>query len=1170
MTHEDIFTNAIGLPPEQRGAYLDEICAGDAELRARIDKLLRSHEGAGSFLASPLAVDLEATLPMSEAERKLLAGRASEQEGDILGPYKLREQIGEGGFGAVWVADQEKPVKRRVALKIIKLGMDTKEVIARFEQERQALAVMDHPNIAKVLDAGTTQFGRPFFVMELVRGIPITDYCDQNNLTTGERLELFAKVCHAVQHAHQKGIIHRDIKPSNILVTLYDGVPVPKVIDFGIAKATEGSLTDATIYTQLHQLVGTPAYMSPEQAEMSGLDMDTRSDIYSLGVLLYELLAGRTPFDARELMASGIDAMRKTIREQDPPRPSNRLATLNDQELTTTAKRRSTDKSHLLHQCRGDLDWIVMKCLEKDRRRRYETANGLAADITRHLANEPVTARPPSAAYRLQKSWRRNKIAYSAATVVSLTLVTGIVVSTWQAVQATRARAAAERQQQLAQAEAARANEAEKREAQQRITVQNERADERRRAYAADMLLCRRALSSNNLREARQLLESQLPKDGAEDLRGWEWRWLTERCKTGALFELGEQKVRVTQAIFVEGGKSIVSYEHGGAVRRIMLDSRRVETLQEQSDPSAFTLGSNSGFLCASQDRRWIGAVEMDNDGFFVRIWDLSSKSPPRKVAIGEERATAIAISPDGGTLAAYILKKNTAFVWDIASGERKPVTIKLDAEPKLLPSFGAVQFSPDGRTLAVAGFGGQVLFMNVETWTLKGDVKLAAVRGQGISSLAFSPDGRRVACGCVFIDPQVKILDVEKCTTERVLSGHTGFVAGLAFSPDGKTLASASADQTVKIWDVETWTERGTHLGHTDEVWSVDFSPDGAKVVSSGKDKRIEVWSATNFAERDASALVVARPLMQGTPQAAPSGEKIVSTVGGVVTLAGGAVPAVPSELGTNNVKAFWVAPDQIVAVSKAPVEIKVWNLVSNQVESFPMDVGTVEWVISEHLELSHLLVLLVPGEKTGEATVIRWDVTGRRKLSSCALAIRKSVQDHVPCFSQDGRRMAVSRFTSVTVCDIANETEEAAIAVPSVAGIQGMALSPDGKQLAVAQRDRPAIMIHDVDTGHLVTTLRGHNLVITKLQYSFDGTRLLSNTIGSEPVKLWSTRSWKEVARLEPPTGFYYATPRFTSDDHGILLFPYKFGNGWDGARLFRAPSWDEIAKAEASERE
>jgi serine/threonine protein kinase/Tfp pilus assembly protein PilF len=352
----------------------------------------------------------------------------------------LVEKIGEGGCGVVYVAEQTEPVRRRVALKLIKLGMDTKAVIARFEAERQALALMDHPNIAKVLDGGTTDTGRPYFVMELVHGMRITEHCDQQILSTPERIKLFVQVCQAVQHAHQKGIIHRDIKPSNVFVTVHDGVAVTKVIDFGIAKAvgTE-SLTDKTIYTALDQFIGTPAYMSPEQATRSGLDIDTRTDIYSLGVLLYELLTGRTPFDSKTLLESGFDHMLRIIREEEPPRPSNRLSTLAAAEMTKVAQARQSEPPRLLHAIRGDLDWIAMKCLEKDRARRYETANGLAADILRHLANEPIVARPPSASYRFQKLIRRNKLAVASATIIFLAVSVGATISTWQAIRATRA-----------------------------------------------------------------------------------------------------------------------------------------------------------------------------------------------------------------------------------------------------------------------------------------------------------------------------------------------------------------------------------------------------------------------------------------------------------------------------------------------------------------------------------------------------------------------------------------------------------------------------------------------------------------------------------------------------------------------------------------------------------
>ncbi len=387
----------------------------------------------------------------------LVPSPLSEKPGDKIGHYKLLQEIGAGGFGVVYMAEQEEPVRRRVALKIIKLGMDTKEVIARFASERQALALMDHPNIAKVLDAGATSGGRPYFVMELVKGDRITDYCDKNNLTTPQRLDLFIQICHAIQHAHQKGIIHRDIKPSNILVSMHDGKPLPKVIDFGIAKATEHRLTDNTYFTAMGAFIGTPAYMSPEQAEMSGVDIDTRSDIYSLGVLLYELLTGTTPFDPKELLAKGIEEMRRSIREEEPRRPSTRLTTMAEGELTATAKHRQTDPPKLVHLMRGDLDWIVMKCLEKDRTRRYDTANGLSMDIQRHLNNEAVLARPPSNLYRFQKMVRRNKLAAAAAAAVAVALLLGVVASAWQAQRAIRAEREQTQLRNVAEAESRKA-----------------------------------------------------------------------------------------------------------------------------------------------------------------------------------------------------------------------------------------------------------------------------------------------------------------------------------------------------------------------------------------------------------------------------------------------------------------------------------------------------------------------------------------------------------------------------------------------------------------------------------------------------------------------------------------------------------------------------------------
>jgi serine/threonine protein kinase len=615
---------------------VEQACQGNAELRARLEELLQAHREAGSFLHER-SVSRIATVD----EPPL-----TEQPGNVIGPYKLLQQIGEGGMGIVYMAEQEHPVRRRVALKIIKPGMDSKQVIARFEAERQALAMMDHTNIAKVFDAGTIPgvreqesgvrehraegrsltpdsclltpgSGRPYFVMELVHGVPITQFCDENQLTPRERLELFVSVCQAIQHAHQKGIIHRDVKPSNVLVTMYDDKPVPKVIDFGVAKAIEQRLTEKTLFTQFGVLLGTFEYMSPEQADMNALGADTRSDIYSLGVLLYELLTGTTPLERERLREAALDELLRVIKEEEPPRPSVRLSS--SEELPKIAAARKTEPAKLSKLIRGEIDWIVMKCLEKDRSRRYETASGLARDVERYLHDEPVEACPPSAGYRLGKFVRKYRMLLTAATTIALLLLVGVMVSAWQAV---RARIA--------------------------------EAGSRRLSYIGSMGLVQAAWEDHNILRVRDLLAQTA--DFPE--RGFEW-YYWQRLSRVEHLTLAGHKGGVTALAFAPDGRRLVTGVTDGTAR----------VWDAASGHELFCLAGHRSEVTSvayAPDGNWLMTGSTDGT---ARIWDAAGG---RQILMLQAQNSgpvwAVAVTPDSKRVVTGS-QDGTARVWDAAGG---------------------------------------------------------------------------------------------------------------------------------------------------------------------------------------------------------------------------------------------------------------------------------------------------------------------------------------------------------------------------------------------------------------------------------------------------------------------------------------------------------------------
>jgi serine/threonine protein kinase/WD40 repeat protein len=771
MTERDIFIAALQKQNSaQRQAYLDEACAQQPYLRKQVENLLRVYEGAGNFLEKPAAESAANGGYSGAAEQ----ASPPEAPGAMIGPYKLLEQIGEGGFGVVFMAEQQHPVRRKVALKVLKPGMDTRQVVARFEAERQALALMDHPHIAKVLDAGQTTSGRPYFVMDLVKGLPITDYSDQNQLTPRERLELFVAVCQAVQHAHQKGIIHRDLKPSNVLVTLQDGAPLVKVIDFGVAKAMGQQLTDKTLFTGFAQMLGTPLYMSPEQAALSNVDVDTRSDIYSLGVLLYELLTGTTPFDRERLHMAPYDEICRIMRHEEPPSPSKRLSTLMAATLTEVSAQRRTDPKRLGQLVRGELDWIVMKALEKDRNRRYETAGIFAADVQCYLDGEQVLACPPTLGYRLRKTIRRHKGPVLAASLVVLALVSGITATSWGLIRATNAEADAVRE---AGGKEQALEDARKQLFQSLLT--------QAQALRKSGQMGQRFQSLTTLKEAVGIARSL----GILDEHRLALRNEVVACLTLADLRVDQELESPTPrptswtrpAAFDAGLERYACPDKGGTIRIFQVAGHR--EIARLPGLGGKVTSVESSF---SVDGRFLAAVYWA-EGKPVQfvLWELLPGGPSRKIG-PLDHVWSYAFSADGRQLAVR-QPDGSILLHDLRKGEQRPVWTS--------PPAGIMAFRPDGQRLAFTIID-SVHILDLPT----NQIVRRLYPPDEAKALAWRPDGRLLATGGD--DRNVHVWDAEAGRVQAILEGHQRWVTAVAFSPDGELLASSALDGTTRLWD--------------------------------------------------------------------------------------------------------------------------------------------------------------------------------------------------------------------------------------------------------------------------------------------------------------------------------------------------------------------------------
>ena len=1125
---DQVFLETIERPLNERSAFLDRRCEGlDPLVREEVQKLLEADRDASE-------ADLTASAPRLDVAKFLAStydGGSSEDVGSVIGPYRLLQKLGEGGMGSVYMAEQKQPVRRRVALKVIKPGMDSKQVVARFEAERQALAMMDHPNIAKVLEVGTTDAGRPYFVMELVMGIPITRFCEEKRLTISERLKLFISVCQAVQHAHQKGVIHRDLKPSNILVAEYDSATVPKIIDFGLAKATHQQLTEKTLFTNFGQVVGTFQYMSPEQAKMNQLDIDTRSDIYSLGVVLYELLTGCTPLDAKTLRAAAFDEMLRLIREADPPRPSTRLS--HSPESSATAESCQTEPKKLSLLLRGDLDAIVMKALEKERDRRYDTSTALAEDVQRFIDHEPVKASPASTIYYLRRFVRRNRTVVATVAGVFLLLASASGITAWFWYEAIKANDVIKQQRD-------------------KIGKQNDQLNRHlKKSYAASMVTAGHISQEiSGLSTVEEMTASWSPEsEDEEDQRGWEWFFLRSR-----LLQPVEQYESAT-GVWTESGLRLARRCNDGSYTVSDAESGEiVGGLPEGSVPSnsQVALSPDTSYLFT---RREDGTVHIHN---LARDDDFpSQQSDEQLLPYHWTWLQRVRWSPDGRRVANF--HGDSVEIFDSANSE---LIASLPTEA------WRMIWSPDASRLAITSiqsgsFG--IKIWDTETGKSIDLPELPAIVRIGAQPAAWSPDGSSIAVGVVD-GFDVLILDANTGRQQQKLENGGGAPNRLAWSPDGKTLAMGGLDRSVRLWNMETGEVTGILRGHQSPIWRVDWRPDSSQLVTTDFDFSVKVWNVgpnhmpdlfgrtalteglysegmdfmgwsadgSRFATRNANQNIVRVWDLKSRQRLLDMPEP------------GSQWYATPFAWSPNS--------DRIATntMTSTQATIGLWDIRTNQQTEIPIRGASGIWDLKWSPDGRRL------ASCSRDDKIRIWDTSSGN--SDCTLTELNNTIDHVS-WHIDGVLLAAAGIQGIRIWD--TRSEQVVHQIPGTeSGRTGdqeclhIAWSPDGAFLVAGNDER--VKIWDGKTFEKLHDFRAHSDWVDSISWSPDGSRFITGSRDTT-AKVWDSRTGLEVLTLaghaNGPVNVFWSP-----DGQRIVTSEGKYGDGiylWDASKAYSAES-------------